>query len=701
MYRERRDVLRGALVAGVAASGLVAAYPELLPFAGLSFLIYLVTRWRRLDIRNVILGLGVASATAFTLLNGQALTMLLLIRSRILYSNSNSSIGKTIFPYYLIPSGVSNLWGLQPIATFYHDPLQSALIACGLLLTVVTLVAAAWLLFRSDTPAAPMLCAMALFYAFAFYHQEAFALYKMAMYVQPFLSPVFVSGIAALATRKDRVSWPIRAIPVVAATVLLVAIGVPAQGAYRKASADIRSGQNSSYGEIPAASRDAVLTQFRDLSQLTARSDVVVDASNGPLAKVAAGYFRDANVFFYVTDLFNRRYFEWGQTPPFSDLALRRRFDIANRNDLRRTLHFSPLAFDYMPGSGRHVLAEFTVDRRIHAKIADGKRLYFLMSTGRQTIFNRRSTLGRVDSDVRAVPFNSVSNHLTFIDTDRGVAVGTLTVPREKVSVFQLESDPYFPPHTMASVGRYLLFALDGSKQPIRMVLDLTATLNGNGHNSLPPVVAVGTRRVSFHALGQGSARLVSDPVVPAVIAGVSLVGIDMGRPGTTFPDRRTGLMRLYGNDIQLDPRRVAGFARDISAVAANAPLRGAIPTEIDRFPADLGNPDLFYSGIYEDGWVGKDARVSLTSAGTAGDLRLTMMIPLIADPGFRSTVTVRVDGTTLGTWPEPLGRSTIDVPFNAAFGPHAVSLHFSRAQQLPDPDSRAVAAHVEYLGFL
>jgi hypothetical protein len=323
------------------------------------------------------------------------------------------------------------------------------------------------------------------------------------------------------------------------------------------------------------------------------------------------------------------------------------------------------------------------------------------MSTGRQTIFNRRSAMSSANADLCFVPLDSVSNHLSFVDTDRGAATGTKHVPREKVSVFQLERDPYFPLHTMASVGRYLLFALDGSTNPVRIVLDLTATLNGSGHNSLPPVMAVGTRRVSFHAVGQGSARLVSDPVVPVVAGGLSLVGIDMGRPGTGFPDRRTGLMRLYGDDVELDTRRVAGFARDISAVAANAALRGAIPTGIDRFPEDLGNPDLFYSGIYEDGWVGKDARAGLTSAGTAGDLRLTMMIPLIADPGFTSRVTVRVDGITLGTWPERLGRSTIDVPVNAVPGPHTVYLHFSRAQRLPDPDSRTVAARVEYIGFL
>jgi hypothetical protein len=148
----------------------------------------------------------VASATAFTLLNGQALTMLLLIQTRITQSTLLSTMGRSLFPYYLIPSGISNLWGLQPIATFYHDPLQSALIACGLLLTAAALGAVVWLLFRSDTPAAPMLCAMALFYAFAFHRREAFTLYKMAMYVQPFLIPVCVSGIAALASRNDRIT---------------------------------------------------------------------------------------------------------------------------------------------------------------------------------------------------------------------------------------------------------------------------------------------------------------------------------------------------------------------------------------------------------------------------------------------------------------------------------------------------------------
>jgi hypothetical protein len=704
LYRDRRDVLRCAFVAGVAACGLTAAYPELLPFAGLSFLLYLVTRWRRLDGWNVLLGAGVASATAFTLLNGQALSMLLLIQARVTKSAAVESVVQTLFPYYLIPSGVSNLWGLQPIATFYQDPLQSVLIACGLLLTALALVMALWLLFRSDTPAAPMLCAMALFYGFAFHVREAFALYKMAMYVQPFLIPVCVSGIALLATRNDRLSWRARAIPVVAATVLLAAIGLPAQGAYRNASADVLASQGSSFTEIPAASRDAILTQLRALSQRTGRSDIVVDTSNVSLAKVEAGYFRDARMFFYITDAIDKPLTKRGSTPPFWDLAFQRRLDIANRIDLRRKRQRSRSTFDYMPGTDQHLLAKFVVDRRIHAEMAGGKGPYFLMSTERQTIFNRRSPISHADADLNILPFNSVSDHLTFLDTDRGIAIGTGDATgaanRELVSVFQLERDPYFALHTMASVGRYLLFALDGSKQPVRIVLDLTATLNGAGHNSLPPVMAVGTRRVSFHAVGQGSARLVSDPVVPAVVAGVSLVGIDMGRPGTTFPDRRTGLMRLYGDDVPLDSRKVAGFARDISAVAANAPPR-AIPNEIAQFPADLGNPDLFYSGIYEDGWVGQDARVSLTSAGTAGDLRLTMMIPLIANPGFASSVTLSVDGTPVGTWPEPLGRSTIDVPVNGMLGPHTVRLHFSRAQYLPDPDSRAVAARIEYLGFL
>src|SRR5581483_8556775 len=101
-----------------------------------------------------------------------------------------------------------------------------------------------------------------------------------------------------------------------------------------------------------------------------------------------------------------------------------------------------------------------------------------------------------------------------------------------------------------------------------RVMLELTDSLNGDGENQVPPVSVIGAARRFFGAEGRGSARLFSPEVEPREVEGGVYFLVDMGTQGIRFPIKRAGLMRMWGTNIHLDFRRIAGFGRDISAIS-------------------------------------------------------------------------------------------------------------------------------------
>jgi len=692
-YRAPKDLVRSAVVSAVAGCGLLANYPEFLPFVVLGFILFLAARIGSLNILRVLAACSVTTIVVLVLLNAQALAMIVLIFRRLQLVHNANAAGATLFPYYLIPSGLANLWGLQPIASFFLDPVQSILIAVGGLLTAAVCVAAIFLTLRRDTPAAPMLCALILFGMFAVRTGEGFALYKLALFGQPFLVAVVVSTIAVAATGirwvPPRARWVAIATPVL----LLVVVGLPSLATYRDASIDHHLGSSAAFAEIPSGSRDALLVQVRDIARRTHNVVVVSDTPNVSLAKIQSGYFGDDSLLFSADDFFAGELAQPESPVPARDPT----FSALSRNFSRERLReFARATFAFDPGARRHEAA-FQIDRRIHQSETGGEP-FLLSTTDRQTILNRDG-FASTDDDVRIGPLAAASNHLAFVNSSLGGAPGPDT-PRDRVSLFQLEQDYYFPGRTMASVGRYLLFSYYGRLGPLRLILDMTTTLNGDARNRLPPAAAIGRHRVSFHAIGRGSARLVSDPILPLEIDGESYVGIDMGTPGAQLPDHRTGLMRLYGGNVPIDSRNIVGFARDISAIPARSISRRDTPSAIGQFPQDLGNPALFYSGIYEDGWLAEDARIRLKDSRSGNHLRFQFMVPYIGNRGYSSSVTVTVDGKTRGTWPAPLGRTMIDFPAKLRIGQHDVQLHFAGSQRLPGLDTRLVSARIEHLGF-
>src|SRR5262249_36295745 len=113
-------------------------------------------------------------------------------------------------------------------------------------------------------------------------------------------------------------------------------------------------------------------------------------------------------------------------------------------------------------------------------------------------------------------------------------------------------------------------------------------------------------------------------------------------------------------------------------------------PRSVSRLPADLRNPALEYSGIYEDGWVAEHAYVRLSRAPGA-DFVAIRGVALPAPAGSPpQQLVVSVDG-------QEVVRQAIDAPFTlrvaAPPGPGRarVDVRVSPLRPLAAPDTRRV----------
>ena len=287
----------------------------------------------------------------------------------------------------------------------------------------------------------------------------------------------------------------------------------------------------------------------------------------------------------------------------------------------------------------------------------------------------------------KAIPLEQVHDQLIFTHSQLGKHYYLSGV--EQVAYYQLESDWFFPGQTEAGIGRHLLLQAVNPSPQSRLVLDMTAGLKNDKQNQLPPAEAIGTERQRFNLIGRGSARIFSPPLTPQIIQGHPFLAIDMGVEGKRFPDRRTGLMRLYGLDIPRDQRKLVGFGRDISLISAADYANLTPPSAVKTFPDDLAHPDLEYSGVYEDGWVSEAAFLSLKSSKPA-PLRIQGMIPrIIKNSNFETELTVLVEGKEISRQSLKRGEFNLELAVPPSPNRQRIDLRFSNLQSLPAPDYR------------
>jgi hypothetical protein len=662
--------LRQGTLIGIAVAGVMVFYPEVFPFLAAPWLLYtmLGVLAGRLPVKPLVATLAVGTVVTLVLMNWYAPVSLTYLLKQAGTGTRVENPQSTLFPYYLMPTGLSNLWGFQPLATLGDDPWQSAAVGAGAVLLIVVTGIALVRAFRGD-PNATFALVMIGVGIYLFRCRAGFGLYKLAMYAQPVFLGVLAAGVVGLFAKRVRAS--VCAIGVVT----LVTIGVfsaVTQHRYVRGSCGI----GQTFNEILDASDSRVYDEFRTLAA-TQRAQAkrghsvqfLADSYNLVLAKFQSLANRGSEMAFPS----NRFYYPGGYksypTPRGRELIqaaddlmvlynAQFRWDVfrvhehdttgatgngvavsGNENaagdavgdgDATNTFLFNNLAAEMAdrvatqsgnrPKSTVEAIAKSgqAVGAETLAK-ADGERdVVVIATTGKQSPFNRRHIKSN-DPKANFVVLTPAQarNHLVFVSSELGHPYFSGGKIKPNYAIYQLEAEPlFFRGDTMAGVGRHVLFqvinpSIDRAtgKGRVRLVLEMTGSYKADNDNKLPPAELIGSTHVRFPGLvGRGSTRAVSEPVEPQYLGGQPYVQIDMGMEGTRFPEPRRGLMRLFGTDVATDRRSLVGFLRDMSLVSEEQYAAFKPPSEIAVFAYNRNDlrdyPELEYSGIYEDGWV-------------------------------------------------------------------------------------------------
>jgi hypothetical protein len=336
-------------------------------------------------------------------------------------------------------------------------------------------------------------------------------------------------------------------------------------------------------------------------------------------------------------------------------------------------------------------------------KYAGNADEYLLTTTGEFSVVNRGiASRGFL---LQIVPLSELTNHLILKETSISASNRYYYRDADAAS-YQLERDPMFPGSTMSAVGQYHVYEILGAMEGSRVQLSLTAANNKKEDFHLPAIKVVGRGGVALPIVGRGSARLVSAPLNPRKIDSSDYIGIDFGRKGKFIDPERNGAMALFGNNVKLDTRKVVAYARDISYISPEQYAAFKRPQAIQSFPAALEDRGLEYSGIFEDGWISDVAFVVLQAPlnGPVASLHLSAMIPDIGGSPFSTVLSIKVNDQPVYTANHAKGEVDITVPLDTSLfkgNPIAkIQLESSALQRLPNGDDRPVSMHLNVIEF-
>ncbi len=639
---------------GIVATALVTVYIELASTIALAYAIYLtvLALRRQLVLQSVLRLLVPPVAFLAIFLNTYLVKELEFVRHQATGGLANVQRHASL-AFVVVPSAMPSIIGLQTFAAGTGASYLAASIVVGAIL-LAAIVIMSLFTTRAGIAAVTVLVAYLGLGVFLWIRSADFGLFKLYMYVQPFLA----ASVAVWLGRTHR-----RPLLVLAASVLAVtAIAeLRTQHLYVDRSRDPI--------DLRHASAQDLLPAFRR-HFASARAPVVSATDNPTLAKLEAASIGSRPLYLISRDIVG---------------ALVRRDSFPHGGhgwDDRAFRLFSPGGQTDSFSENRHT-----------SRLLDTKTCLLIEQTGTQLALNR-ILLPEGSPDLSARPCGTLRNRLIFTDSQLGQSFYLFT-DREAVSFYQLEPDFFFKGHTLAAFGRYALFRVAGAPGFVRLALNLTTTVRHDGSNTLPPALVIGDQRVKLPLVGRGSARVYSAPLRPQIIGGQPYLLVDMGREPTEPPSHRPGVTGLFNSSLPLDPRMLTAYVRDISLVGVHYPGRMRAPTTLQHFPADLGNPGLEYSGIYEDGWVGQDSYAVLAGGGAR---RLVIRAQVL--PRANQHLTVLVNGAVVRSSAIAPGEQSLAIDVKPSNGNRRVELRWAETVHLRNPDNRPASARLGYLGF-
>jgi hypothetical protein len=645
IHRSRRPELRDIAVISLLAAALFLVAYEVAAalLIGYGLYVLLLLCRREISLRAVVPLWSVpvlATVIAANTFLSKAVDYL--IHYVLRFGTTAGSSGISLFGYAVVPPAIPGAAGLRSLFAAPSTPNMTFFIVTAAAFFVGLVVVAVVTALKGAAASTILLGSLIVGIMLAKNGNE-FGLFKLYMYVQPFVAATLALSLSYLRDRR-------LAAPFVGVIGLLVIGQVPIFNAYVS--------QSRNPVDLRHASAFDLLPYFRQ-SVSEARAPVVVNVDNFALGRLEAAAVGNRRVYFIGRNLFDLPWLDHSVT-------------IRSQEGVRR-LTFS--------------------ENADASRVLSRGSCLLIVPSGSQVIYNRQlfpeGSPGLAVSRCR-----DTKNVLAFIVSSLGQAATLPDDPRA-VSFWQLEEDPFFEGQTFAGAGRYALFQILNGSSTVRVALNFTTTPLGSRRAQMLPAASVeGSERVRFPVVGSGSARVFSPPLRPRIIDGRPYIVLDMGRRGRLPDVPRPGLAGLWGKSVILDPRALTSYVRDVSLVAEDEYRKVTPPMAIRSIPADLANPNLEYSGIYEDGLIGRVSYARL-AGGPQGRLRARVEV-LPRSEGQR--LQVLVNGHSVYSRSVAPGVLEVNVPVAASRAPRKVVFRWAGVTRLRAPDRRSAAARLTFL---
>ena len=654
LHRSPGARVRDLVPIAILAVAFIVVYVELAASLAAAYALYvaILVLQRKVDWRALMRLWGVVVIGALLFINSYLFRELHYVASQAT-GGVKLQGGASLFGFVLVPAELPAIVGLKPQDIQPGARFLDIAIVISILLLAAAAVAVLMTL-RHGVAASCVLMTYLVLGVFLGMRSSGFGLFKLFMYVQPFLA----AGIAVWLSRINR-----RLVFGAVTVCLVVLVGAQIHTGARY----VRGSRNPI--DLPHASASDLLPVFRRWFAAS-REPVISVTENPALAKLEAANIGNRSLYFISKFLFSN--FVSAQEAGWKSHS------IATRT------------------TGRPRSDSFLANTAAGALLARGHCL-IILPTGSQTFVNRLSLPEGSEQLVKRPcggrQSDTLQNLLVFTSSSLGQAF-YLPKNRPRVSFYQLESDYFYPGHTFSGFGRFALFRVLDPTTTVRLELWLTTTVRQDGPNRIPPADIVGTEKKGLPLVGRGSARVFSPPLVPQMIGGQPYVLLDMGTPGRLAVYHRTGPQGIYGQSIPYDPRYLTSYVRDISLISGKQYEGLRAPAVLSHFPADLANPNLEYSGIYEDGWVAEDFYAML-AGGRAGDLVIRANVL----PQQGQHLEVLVNGRAVASRSVSSGQLALRVPVPRTASRRRIELRWARTLQLGPADRRKAAALLQFVG--
>ncbi len=678
-------IARRAAVCGLTFAAQIVFYPETVPFlVGACVALGVRDLVCRRPVRRHLWHAGAAIASMAVVVPMYLYGTVYFLLNQSKQGNAGNADTVEVFPYFMTPRGPALVWGLLPTYWNVREPFQTALLVLGVVLFVALPLLAIHQFRRGRSFGAVLLVMLALGAAL-FVQNAAFGLFKIAMFVQPFLWATVGAWLAA------RRRWWVM-VPAAGVVLAVAAANAKTQHWYVKQS----TGHDGRI-DLPVVTQRRLMTEFH--SSVNPRlSDGQVDrvlivTENNILTKLLSAELREVpNSLMTMAPFLSVRSDGRAGTAATDRSWYALVVDPTDPN--------GPWVRDPATGARLHRLmhtpADWTTD--------PPDRVLVVAGCGQLSILNRLKYPETGPALVSA-PLSEVRNFVVFRDAigARQNFLGMLAQTVGDVALYRPEPDPSFPRRTFAGVGRSMVLDVLNPSPKVRLVVSYTEThQTPDGNNRVvAPAQVVGTTRVAFGAVGCGAARLVSPPVEPQVVGHSRILVLDFNRELVRNPNRLSGFEALWGSHLPRDRRMLSAHAREISAISEEEYAAFRPPERLAAFPADLAHPHLEYSGLYEEGWVAGEFKVRLTQPAPDQEAVIRGQVP--GGPqfaGFRTELTVLIDGVPVSTHALGNGDFELRVPAGKQTGPRWIECRASRTTRLPPPDDRVAVAHIKFIGF-